>query len=148
MYYLSFMTWLITRHWTLLSGRYLSVNISNSLTHVQSLIPGFCSLKCKYRANTTCDFLHEHYLPCPSPQHKIIRLNFPFPSSTRFLVYLESKGTLISQFSANTGRSFIYDLFLKHLSFLYGEPILGIYNHSLWLLHCYTVTVCCCCCCW
>jgi len=30
-------------------------------------------------------------LPCPSPQHKIIRLNFPFPSSTKFLVYLKKR---------------------------------------------------------
>lgn len=31
------------------------------------------------------------YLPWPSPQQSIMRLNFPFPSSTRFLVYLEHK---------------------------------------------------------
>lgn len=30
-------------------------------------------------------------LPWPSPQHKIIKLNFPFPLSTRFLVYLKYK---------------------------------------------------------
>lgn len=29
------------------------------------------------------------YLPWPSPQQRIMRLNFPLPSSTRFLVYLE-----------------------------------------------------------
>lgn len=29
------------------------------------------------------------HLPWPSPQHRIMRLNFPFPSSTRFRVYLQ-----------------------------------------------------------
>lgn len=35
------------------------------------------------------------YLPWPSPQHRIMRLNLPFPSSTRFLVYLPKKDNLL-----------------------------------------------------
>lgn len=29
------------------------------------------------------------YLPWPSPQQRTMRLNFPLPSSTKFLVYLQ-----------------------------------------------------------
>lgn len=32
--------------------------------------------------------LSAAHLPWPSPQHRIMRLNLPFPSSTKFLVYL------------------------------------------------------------
>lgn len=31
------------------------------------------------------------HLPWPSPQHRIMRLNFPLPSSTKFLVYLRRR---------------------------------------------------------
>lgn len=42
----------------------------------------------------------------------------------------KTQETLIRQFSANTGRTFLYYFCLKHFSFLYAEPILGIHNNA------------------
>lgn len=36
-------------------------------------------------------FVGAAHLPWPSPQHRIMRLNLPLPSSTKFLVYLPKK---------------------------------------------------------
>jgi hypothetical protein len=48
----------------------------------------------------------DYLLPIPGPQHKIIRLYLPLPSSTKFRVYLKSvKELIVGNATASTSNA-------------------------------------------
>ena len=74
--------------WTL-GKRWKALRIGKAMGSFWEAVRSYM-LYCTFRkqCEPACEWM---LLPCRSPQHRIIRLNFPFPSSTRFRVYL--KGT-------------------------------------------------------
>lgn len=78
-------------------GRYDIMSIGRTLDSIsprESFLLAVWRVMCNMNWTSKNRFhcrIEQLYLPWPSPQHRIMRLNLPFPSSTKFLVYLPKK---------------------------------------------------------